>query len=326
MTYIIAFLSNKLTLRGTEVALYDYAHYNEKILGNKSIIITRDYNTIKHEYDVDIQSYEKFQSRFQIEYYNNHNIINDLDSIVLKNNITHLYIIKAGGWDNIISNKCKNLIHCVFTTKQPHGQVYSVVGKIVNDLCNTNYPIVPHMISVPFNIENLRNELKIDDNAIVFGRYGGKDSFDIKFVHDVIKKIVEIRNDIYFLFMNTDFFYEHKQIIYLPGTTDMIFKRKFINTSDALIHARNGGETFGITCGEFAVCEKPVITYNKSKEFEHLNILKDKAVTYNDENDLFSILNTFTRNKYDMKNNGYMDLNPENVMQIFKKVYLDEIN
>jgi hypothetical protein len=40
---IIAFLSNNLTLRGTEVALYDYADYNEKILGNKSIIITRDY-------------------------------------------------------------------------------------------------------------------------------------------------------------------------------------------------------------------------------------------------------------------------------------------
>jgi hypothetical protein len=45
----IAFLSNKLTLRGTEVALYDYADYNEKILGNKSIIITRDYEKNKNE-------------------------------------------------------------------------------------------------------------------------------------------------------------------------------------------------------------------------------------------------------------------------------------
>jgi hypothetical protein len=44
----IAFLSNKLTLRGTEVALYDYADYNEKILGNKSVIITRDYEIIKN--------------------------------------------------------------------------------------------------------------------------------------------------------------------------------------------------------------------------------------------------------------------------------------
>ena len=27
----VAFLSNKLTLRGTEVAIFDYADYNEKI-------------------------------------------------------------------------------------------------------------------------------------------------------------------------------------------------------------------------------------------------------------------------------------------------------
>ena len=33
----VAFLSNKLTLRGTEIVLYTYAHYNEIILKNKSI-------------------------------------------------------------------------------------------------------------------------------------------------------------------------------------------------------------------------------------------------------------------------------------------------
>jgi len=56
-----AFLSNKLTLRGTTVAIFDYADYNEKILGNKSIITTRDYEKIKNEWDVDIKAYEKFK-------------------------------------------------------------------------------------------------------------------------------------------------------------------------------------------------------------------------------------------------------------------------
>jgi hypothetical protein len=32
MPNIVAFLSNKLTLRGTEVAIFDYADYNEKYL------------------------------------------------------------------------------------------------------------------------------------------------------------------------------------------------------------------------------------------------------------------------------------------------------
>ena len=62
----VAFLSNKLTLRGTEVAIYDYAHYNETLLGNHSIIITRDYNRIKNEYDVDVQAYDKFKRRFNV--------------------------------------------------------------------------------------------------------------------------------------------------------------------------------------------------------------------------------------------------------------------
>ena len=71
MVLTVAFLSNKLTLRGTEIAIFDYADYNEKILGNKSIIITRDYEKIKHEYDVDIQAYNKFKNRFGVFYYEN---------------------------------------------------------------------------------------------------------------------------------------------------------------------------------------------------------------------------------------------------------------
>jgi hypothetical protein len=322
-TPIIAFLSNKLTLRGTEIAVYDYADYNEKILGNKSIIITRDYEHVKCEYDVDIQAYNKFQSRFQVEYYNRDNAINDIDAIVEKNGITHLYIIKAGDWDGLISNKCKNLIHCVFSAVQPHGHVYSVVGNTVNNLCGTNFPVFPHIINLPFNDVNLRNELNIPSDAIVFGRYGGKESFDIKFVYESIKRVLETRADIYFLFMNTNVFYEHKNIIYLTGNADMNFKRTLINTCDALIHARERGETFGLTCGEFAICKKPVITWSQSHEREHLNILKEKAVTYNNEYDLCDILNTFTSTKYDMNDNGYMFFTPENVMQIFKQVYID---
>ena len=37
----IVFYDNNLTLRGTSIALYNYADYNEKILGNKSIIIAK---------------------------------------------------------------------------------------------------------------------------------------------------------------------------------------------------------------------------------------------------------------------------------------------
>jgi hypothetical protein len=315
----VAFLSNKLTLRGTEVAIYDYADYNEKILGNKSIIITRDYEKIKHEWDVDIKAYNKFRARFDVFYYAS---VQDIDTLVINNSISHVFIIKAGYHDGLITKYCKNIIHCVFDVSQPHGDVYTPIGQTINLIHGTNYPVMPHMVTMPESDESLRTQLNIPETAIVFGRYGGTESFDIKFVYNVIKTILDTRDDVYFLFMNTNVFYEHKNIIYLPGNADMMFKRQFINTCDALIHARERGETFGLTCGEFSICQKPVITWNGSREREHLLILKDKAVTYNTPDELYNIFKTFTKNKYDVRENGYMFYNPQNVMEIFKKVCL----
>jgi hypothetical protein len=320
MTQIIGFLSNKLTLRGTEIAMYDYAHFNETLLNNKSIIITRDYENIKDHFDVSLDAYNKFKKRFQVEFYQTQS---DIDNIVEKYKLTHLYIIKGGNFDGLYTTKCKNLIHCVFTAYQPHGHVYSVISSDVNRLSNTNYPVVPHMIYNSNNIDNFRKELNIQENAIVFGRYGGLETFDINFVHEVIKLILNIRSDIYFIFMNTYVFHKHNNIIYLDGTSDMNIKKKFINTCDALLHARFGGETFGLTCGEFALELKPVITWNGSKERNHINVLGDKAILYNDITDLFNILINFNKEKYSMENNGFFDYLPEKVIDIFKRVYLE---
>ena len=312
----VAFLSNKLTLRGTEVAIYDYAHYNETLLGNKSVIITRDYERIKHEFDVDKQAYDKFKERFDVFYYNSQP---DIDKIVLEHKITHLFIIKSGQYDGLFSNHCININHCVFNITQPHGQVYTPIGETINQRFGKNYPVTPHIVRLPDCDENLRSELSIPEHAIVFGRYGGKETFDIRYVHDAIRNIVQTRDDVYFLFMNTHPFYQHKNIIHLPGTTDMIFKRKFINTCDALVHARVDGETFGLTCGEFSICKKPVITYGGSIDREHLLILKDKAVIYNTPEEALNILQTFTKGKYDVSDNGYMFYTPENVIAILDK-------
>ena len=313
----IGFLTNKLTLRGCEIALYDYAHYNETILKNKSIIIARPY---EFQEDVDIKAYDKFITRFKkIEYYSNQK---EIDDIVLKNDISHLYIIKSGEKNDNFSNNCKNLIHCVFNSSQPHGDVYSVIGQTINELHSTDYPLVPFMVDLPETNENLKKDLSIPEDAIVFGRYGGHDSFDINFVHQSIVDLLKEDKKIYFIFMNTREFAQHKNIIYLSGESDVNFKRKFINTCDALIHARSRGETFGLTCGEFSICEKPVITFGLSNEREHLIILGDKAIKYNSKKELDEILLNFNPKNFNMKDNGYKKYSPENVMKIFKETYL----
>ncbi len=320
MTLTVGFLSNKITLRGTEIAMYDYADYNELILQNKSIIITRNIDKYRHEFDISDKAYEKFKKRFIVEYYDT---IDDIDRIVEKYNISHLYIIKAGNYDGLFSSKCKNLIHCVFNSKEPHGQIYSVISEDVNKRFNTNLQVVPHMVRVHNTEENLRQELGIPEDAIVYGRYGGVETFDIEFVHECIKKILDEKENVYFIFMNTNIFYEHTRIIYLNGTEDMEYKRKFINTSNAMLHARKDGETFGLSCGEFAICNKPVITWGLSDCVNHLDILKDKCLIYKNYEDIYNILKNDKIINFDVTNNGYHYYSPTNVMEIFKKVYLD---
>lgn len=316
----VGFLSNKLTLRGTEVAMYDYADFNETILQNKSIIITRDYDKISHEFDASLDAYNKFHARFTVEYYATQK---DIDAIVEKHGLTHLYIIKGGNFDGLISTKCKNLIHCVFVTTEPHGEVYSAISEDVNRLFGTKYPVVPHMIRNHDTKEDLRESLYIPKDALVFGRHGGVESFNIPFVYEAVRRIVEEREDVYFLFMNTNVFHQHPRIIYLQGTTDMEQKKKFINTCDALLHARREGETFGLVCGEFATALKPVITYSGSKERNHLTVLGDKAILYHDYDSVYNIFRNWQKNDHnDMESNGFLYYNPENIMRIFDSVYL----
>jgi hypothetical protein len=111
-------------------------------------------------------------------------------------------------------------------------------------------------------------------------------------------------------------------VIFLEGTEDMVKKRMFINSCDAMIHARERGESFGLSCGEFAFCEKPVITYGLSNERNHLDVLGEKAIVYNNRIELYNILKGFNKNKYDMKNNGYLFYTPENIIKIFRDVFL----
>ena len=42
-------------------------------------------------------------------------------------------------------------------------------------------------------------------------------------------------------------------LFFLPPTTDVERKVKFINTSDAFLHARTQGESFGMAVGEFSI-------------------------------------------------------------------------
>jgi hypothetical protein len=71
--------------------------------------------------------------------------------------------------------------------------------------------------------------------------------------------IAENYPNIYFIFANFNSFCDSKKnIIFLPNIIDEIDKTTYINTCDAMIWARSGGETFGLAIAEFSINNKPV--------------------------------------------------------------------
>jgi hypothetical protein len=305
----IAFWDNCLCERGTTIALFDYAYYNEKILGNESIVL---YNTTRVENNAEVV--EKFHRHFKVYGVSNFDMV---DNILLENNVNIFYIIKGGENEGQISKVCKTVVHCVFNSSQPHGDVYASISKRIGNL------VVPHIVHLPNNTENMRSELGIPEDALVFGRHGGYGQFDISYVHGIIYNIAKNYPNIYFLFMNTQPFCDPlPNIIHIGKIIDLEKKVSFINTCDAMLWARSDGETFGLSIAEFSIKNKPVLATNSGFR-SHIDFLGDKGIWY-DEHNLHSIITTLNKTDIQDKDwNAYREFSPEKVMQIFKTVFID---
>jgi hypothetical protein len=334
--------------RGTAVATYDYAHFNETLLGNRSVLLARESTR-------GTPSVEHFAKRFPIHFYEEQA---DLHDILKDNEVKLCYHLipgrKAHGQpDYRRPEGCRIAYHCVFSTSDPAGDAYAPISRFLNDKYGTSFPVVPHMISLPDHDRDMREELSIPADATVIGRHGGACRFNIEFAHELLHEIVQQSPNIYFLLLNTDRFCEpHPQIIHLPVCYDLDEKVRFINTCDAMLHGRKGGETFGIAVGEFSIKNKPVITYyppqsglaylkfrirhafNSATKLgqrlpahparEHINILGDKALTFCTKKELRTILLNFDREwskqqDWDAYSTNY---SPAPVMEKFDRVFI----
>lgn len=323
----VVFFVNQFSERGTEVAIYDYAKYNEEILSNKSYIMCLD--TTIHEVIENPKkhlSYERFRSRFPIIIINN---LYDIREFILQRNIHFFHYLMSGNGtgpaifyvnDKDIWGKCKTIFHCVFDTRFKMGDYHITISNSLNKKHDTNIPVIPHIVYLPDTDENLKHELNIPEGVIVFGRYGGFDQFDVEMAHEAIKDVLYIKTDVYFIFMNTRPFYEHPRIIYLNANLDLSYKSKFINTCDAMIHARSDGETFGLSIAEFSIKNKPIITC-PCGDVEHILILGDKSIQYRSKEELLQIFINIKDNITQTTDwNAYRIYSPANVMKIFDEM------
>lgn len=323
----IAFSENTISERGTTTALFDYAYYNKHYLHNESIIFYTDASCMKtlHSFEMEFETYQ----------------IRDhahMEQIITERNCSILYRIQAGNQmylmncrvpNTLLSKVAKNVVHCVFNMSRPQGDVYAAISKVVQRN-NLQYPVVPHMISpLPNHDENLRDVLHIPHDAVVFGGYGGKQSFSIPYARQAVEHVARTNPHIYFVFANFDPFVPLKNIIVLPKITCRYEKVKLINTCDAMLWARQEGETFGLSIGEFSSKNKPVIC-TKVGDLNHAIVLGDKGIYYHSFDNLVNILTTFDKKQMLLKAaadggeyfNAFKEYTPEKVMDVFNTVFI----
>ena len=312
--------------RGTGVAMFDYATMlqSNHVVNNLWLFcVNSDEETISLML--------KYFEEDHIMHFSAWPQVHLIDVVVHELSITHLYMLKAGHDDGLVSSVAgvQNLVHCVFDARQPHGQIYAKISHSVPG----DAPVVPHMINFqPTDMKKLhpiRSRLQIPNEALVLCRYGGRTTFDIEFVHALVDEISFKHREIFFLFMNTDKFCcsDRVNVMFLPASSDKLEKQSFVESCDAMLHARKGGETFGLAVGEFSVMNKPVITYNSSDGHRHhIDILGDKVILYNDYTSLEHIIMNFasirtTRDDWI----AYQQFSPASVLQTFVDVFLPDM-
>jgi hypothetical protein len=318
----IAFHDNSLSVRGTTVAIYDYAHYNETILNNSSIIVISSHGWSTS----DPIATRKVCRRFPICIYKD---LNELEEILQEEDVSLFYTIKYGKRDGVFSRKIKTAVHCVYDMTEPHGDVYAAVSLgLARKFNSTLY--VPHIISLkPDKSKNLRHKLNIPDNALVIGRYGGLDTFDLDFCWNTIHSTVQNNDNIYFVFINTEHRITHPHIHYLDKIVSENDKNEFLATLDVYVECSSLGHTFGIALGEASVHNLILLVYNGPLwNRAHIDMLGNSALFFANETKLIDLINTLYLNKKNSKNicqytNEYTNCTPEKVMPQFEKVFLN---
>ena len=345
--------SNQAGVRGTEIALYDYADFLDR--EGYKVIIMFPFNVYeKRDKDPASSSLSKFQARFL-----NKNVVTykptynrllggpNMGNLVAHHQCDMVYMIKHGEVSSdprldTFAKLPKVCIanHAVFKWEQ-HGDAYASISPVVANPKGKT-AVVPHMIVPPNQILELintsvvsfRKQLNIPEEAVTFCRLGGSNTFDVKAAQEAVINAVKKFNTsrLHFVFMGTDKFltaYKYaKQIHFLRASSDVIEKERFFDTCDVMIHGRMEGESFGIAVGEFSVRNMPVMTYGitPSNGRNHIQLLGKVGYIYNNSKEALNIISNFVLNGVPNKGsdiyNVFKEYSPEAVMQLFHTQFI----
>lgn len=314
---IVGFLQPGLTLQCS--ALFNYAYYNEMLLGNDSVIFYQKDHREQHDGMV-----AKMKAHFQCVAYDS---FSEITNLITLHRITVMYGLNAPispEWKCHIINHSIQSTTTTTTTSTPNQQLPPTPPSQI-ETPDPN-PIVP-LIVAPASWRksgSLRAACGIAEDAIVMGRYGGFYDFNIGYVKETIRDILQTHPHVWFLFLNTQQFIRHERALFFEGTPDTERKRHFIAACDAMLHARSLGEVFGMSCGEFSAAGKPILTAcTHYLANHHISVLGSRALLYHNASTLTHlILNIRSIHKLRPDWNAYHQYEPHRVMSAFQRTFL----
>jgi len=318
----IVFYSDHCDIRGTGITIFEFAIGCRDILGHDVLCAFSRNN--KHNHPDAIKKFE--DHGLTMAWFDD---VHQAKNIIPSLGYEYVFQIRSEGYNpDYDFPGMKNLIQQTGVrtpASQAYGHRYSHVSRWVDKFCGGDGSnAVPIPIRLHETKEDLREELGIPKEMTIFARTGGEDTWNLWFANNAIVKALEQNENIGFLFQNTPNVPSHPRIFHARTTADAEYKRKFINTSDFMLHCRVEGESFGVAVAEFSSANKPVITWSESRERAHIDYLGSKMYQYTTEDQLVNLLIYFDRGgKAKIGDwNAYEDFTSEKIMKTFERIYL----
>jgi len=318
----IAFFVDVAELRGTTTALYDYADFNERILGNTSFVFVTD--TPRNDARTLARFQERFNFRFALLEPDRKNQTLSQHDVV--------YVICSGAPLALNVAPAKLAVHAVFDGASPWGDAFAMVSRSMADAHKLD-TWVPHIVRpVQWLGDNMRAELGIPPESVVFGYMGSITLFDLLGAN-AVGSVALTFPDRYFLFVfpdgpNEDMRREFtgcENVRFLAPIATEGRRHAFLRTLDAGIECNRLGHTFGLSIAEMSMMGIPVLCNDLApwKNRAHLDILGDCAILYRTNVDLTFLLATFRKRPRDSRiRDRYADFSPEKVMKKFSEVFI----
>jgi len=326
----VLFQCEQLNYRGTTNSTLEYALYNQQVLGNESTIAYCSIDPPGKDVGTKPEIVERLKKDFNIVTYETFDELNALAS-----KYDACYSQRAGYAAEPDTRKplvkvdtTRFGVHCVFQWYEPHGDSYAYISEWLANQVTKSYAtpqpqkFVPYIVDLPQPNMSLRDQLGISKDKYVFGRHGGYDTFDLPFAHEVVMKVAETRDDIVFLFANTRPFCDLPNVIFLGSFFGNQEKANYVNSCDAMIHARNLGESFGLSVAEFLYFNKPVLSWEGGFDRNHANWLEKYDLMYKDQGDLYERIISLPQRPAFEYSQIVRECNPISVMKKFDEVFL----